>query len=165
VEEYKGWPCYEEIPDGWHIDKTAGSPLHGYEFIINGSPLRGGKRALARVYKDALRVCTPSCPVSKIEQPRETKQVQIIDENYCKTVNELARKKFEMRLLADIRVDLMVCEIEGWDKMEYIEELKALINGLVSRSNGVANNRFNLIGDNHDREHPSCDGDTICDGN
>ena len=58
MEEYKGWPCYEEIPDGWHIDKTAGSPLHGYEFIINGSPLRGGKRALVRVYKDALRVST-----------------------------------------------------------------------------------------------------------
>ena len=70
--------------------------------------------------------------------------MQIIDENYCKTVNELARKKFAMRLLADIRVDLMVCEIEGWDKMEYIEELKALINGLVGRSNGVANNGFNL---------------------
>lgn len=51
MEEYKGWPCYEEIPDGWRIDKTAGSPLHGYEFIINGSPLKGGKRALARVYK------------------------------------------------------------------------------------------------------------------
>ena len=51
---------------------------------------------------------------------------------------------FEMRLLADIRVDLMICEIEGWDKMEYIDELKTLVNSLVGRSNGVANNDFKL---------------------
>jgi hypothetical protein len=144
VEQYKGWQLYEAMPEGFRIDKTAGSPLHGYEFIINGSPLKGGVRALLRVHTDSLRVCTPSCPVEKIEQPRETKQVQIIDENYCKTVNELARKKFEMRLLADIRVDLMVCEIEGWNKLEYLEELKNLINGLGSNSNGKANNEFDL---------------------
>jgi hypothetical protein len=144
MEQYKEWQVYEAMPEGFRLDKSAGSPLHGYEFITNGSPLKGGVRSLLRVHLDALRVCTPSCQVAKTEQPEETKQVQIIDENYCKTVNELARKKFEMRLLADISVDLMVCEIEGWDKMEYIEELKALINGLVGRSNGVANNQFDL---------------------
>ena len=142
MEEYKGWPCYEEIPDGWRIDKTAGSPLHGYEFITNGSPLKGGKRALVRVYKDALRICTPA---KKTMEPventnKESKTVQVIDENYTRTVNDLARKKFEQKLLADIRVDLMVCEIEGWNKLEYLEELKNLINGLVSNSNGMTNN-------------------------
>lgn len=146
MEEYKGWPCYEEIPDGWHIDKTAGSPLHGYEFIINGSPLKGGKRALARVYKDALRVCTPTMktiePVENIN--KESKPVQIIDENYTRTVNDLARKKFEQKLLADIRVDLMICEIEGWDKLEYLCELKSLINGLGSSLNGIANDSCDL---------------------
>jgi hypothetical protein len=147
VEEYKGWLCYEEIPDGWHIDKTAGSPLHGYEFIINGSPLKGGKRALARVYKDALRVCTPTKKtIEPVENTnKESKTVQVIDENYTRTVNDLARKKFEQKLLADIRVDLMVCEIEGWNKLEYLEELKNLINGLGSNSNGMANNCSNLI--------------------
>jgi hypothetical protein len=136
VEHYKGWEVYEAMPDGFRLDKSSGSPLHGYEFITNGSSLKGGVRALIRVHPEALRVCTPSCQVAKIDKPIESKQTQVIDENYCKSVNELARKKFEMRLLADIRVDLMVCEIEGWDKMEYIEELKALMNGLVSRSNG-----------------------------
>ena len=34
------------------------------------------------------------------------------------------------RILADIRADLMVCELERWDKLEYIEELTELINGL-----------------------------------
>lgn len=146
MEEYKGWPCYEEIPDGWHIDKTAGSPLHGYEFIINGSPLKGGKRALARVYKDALRICMPTMKtIEPVENTnKESKTVQVIDENYTRTVNDLARKKFEQKLLADIRVDLMVCEIEGWNKLEYLEELKNLINGLVSNSNGMANNEFDL---------------------
>jgi hypothetical protein len=146
VEEYKGWPCYEEIPDGWHIDKTAGSPLHGYEFIINGSPLKGGKRALARVYKESLRICTPTMKtIEPVENTnKESKTVQVIDENYCKTVNELARKKFEQKLLADIRVDLMVCDIEGWNKLEYLEELKNLINGLGSNSNDMANNEFDL---------------------
>lgn len=33
----------------------------------------------------------------------------------------------ELRLLADIRADLMVCELEGWDKKEYIKELQKLI--------------------------------------
>ena len=147
MEEYNGWPCYEEIPSGWHIDKTAGSPLHGYEFITNGkSMLSGGKRALARVYKSALRVCTPEPDATKTEEKQleESKPVQVIDENYRRTVNDLARKKFEQKLLADIRVDLMVCEIEGWNKLEYLEELKSLINGLGSSTNGMANNEFDL---------------------
>lgn len=130
MEQYNGWPTYETMPDGYWIDKNAGSPLHGYEFIINGSPLKGGKRALLRVHPHALKVCTPSCEIEKIEPVKEKKPAQIIDENYCKTVNELARKKFEMRLLADIRIDLMVCELEGWDKLEYIKELKELINSM-----------------------------------
>lgn len=31
--------------------------------------------------------------------------------------NRLAREKMKLRLLADIRMDLMVCELEGWDKV------------------------------------------------
>lgn len=131
MEQYNGWTVYETMPDGFWIDKNAGSPLSGYEFIINGSVLKGGKRALLRVYPNALRVCTPSCQPAEAEQPKESKQLQVIDEHYCRTVNELARKKFEVRLLADIRVDLMVCEIEGWDKKEYIKELKELISSIT----------------------------------
>ena len=35
--------------------------------------------------------------------------------------NRLAREKMKLRLLADIRMDLMVCEMEGWDKLEYLD--------------------------------------------
>lgn len=42
-------------------------------------------------------------------------------------LNRLAREKMKHRLLADIRADLMVCELEGWDKLEYLDELQAMI--------------------------------------
>lgn len=44
--------------------------------------------------------------------------------------NRLAREKMKLRLLADIRMDLMVCELEGWDKLEYLDELLALVQEL-----------------------------------
>lgn len=47
-----------------------------------------------------------------------------------KALNRLARKQIKLRLLADIRFDLAVCEIEGWDKLEYLNELKSMIDDL-----------------------------------
>lgn len=47
-----------------------------------------------------------------------------------KTVNDLARLKFQEQMLKEIRFDLMVCEIEKWDKKEYINELKQLLNSI-----------------------------------
>ena len=44
--------------------------------------------------------------------------------------NRLAREKMKLRLLADISMDLMVCELEGWDKVEYLDELLALVQEL-----------------------------------
>ena len=49
-----------------------------------------------------------------------------------KTLNDLARHRMIHRLLSDIRIDLEVCEIEGWDKMEYIKTLQKEIGGLGS---------------------------------
>lgn len=141
ITEYKGWPCFESLPEGWKFDKSAGSPLHGYEFITNGkSIINGGKRALCRVCKESLKVVTPPIDHQSVtHEAKEEKPVQVIDANYMRTVNELARKRFELKLLADIRVDLMVCEIEGWDKQTYIDELHGLINGLkILQSDGAA---------------------------
>ena len=69
--------------------------------------------------------------VEKVEKKVNTKD-KIIDKQTAKTANELARKKFEEKLLQDIRADLIICEIEGWDKAEYIKELKGLINSIGS---------------------------------
>lgn len=47
-----------------------------------------------------------------------------------KALNNLAREQIKLRLLADISLDLAVCEIEGWNKLEYLNELKSMIDDL-----------------------------------
>lgn len=60
-----------------------------------------------------------------------------------KALNDLARHRMIHRLLADIRIDLEICEMEGWDKMEYIQTLQKEIGGLgnadriTERSTGI----------------------------
>lgn len=51
----------------------------------------------------------------------------------AKALNELCRHKMIEKLEKDILQDLMVCEIEGFDKMEYLEMLRNLINGFFTR--------------------------------
>ena len=58
--------------------------------------------------------------------------VIIPDKETAKALNDLARHKAIVRLLADIRIDLEICELEGWDKTEYISRLKALLNSIGS---------------------------------
>ena len=48
--------------------------------------------------------------------------------NINKTLNTLARHRMIERLYRDILIDMTVCEIEGWDKMEYIKDLQEVIN-------------------------------------
>ena len=58
----------------------------------------------------------------------------IINTNCALSLNRLARGQMKLKLLADIRTDLMVCEIEGWSKMEYLNELKELIDGFFEQT-------------------------------
>lgn len=52
INTFRNWELFEELPNGWKIDKSCGSPLHGFEFCTNRiSILKGGKRALVRVKK------------------------------------------------------------------------------------------------------------------
>lgn len=62
-ETYKNWQLFDDMPSGWVIDKTCGSPLAGYVFINNRtSILRGGKRALLRMRQpqEKLRIDAPT---------------------------------------------------------------------------------------------------------
>ena len=43
-------------------------------------------------------------------------------------LQKLARHQMICKLYADILQDLMVCDIEGWDKTEYIKELQDCLN-------------------------------------
>ena len=64
--------------------------------------------------------------------------VIIPDKETAKALNDLARHRMILKVLADIRMDLDICEMEGWDKAEYINQLKDLLNS------------FETKGDHHD---------------
>lgn len=133
IKEFRGWALLDEMPEGWRIDKNCGSPIFGYVFVTNGkSMFNGQKRALLRVRHAPASETLEAC-IERIS-PQENKPVQVIDDNYLRTVNELARQKFEHRLLNDLMVDLTICEIEGWCKTEYLEELKNLINSIGEKN-------------------------------
>lgn len=57
-----------------------------------------------------------------------------LDNQTRRAFNQLAREQLKRKLLADILVDMKICEIEGWDKLEYLNELKNLINGFYERN-------------------------------
>ena len=43
-------------------------------------------------------------------------------------IERVAREKAKLRLLSEIRMTLEICDLEGWDKSEFIKELQELIN-------------------------------------
>lgn len=56
--------------------------------------------------------------------------VSVPDKATAKALNDLARHQMIYKLLADIRMDLAICEVEGWSKTEFINQLKQLINSI-----------------------------------
>lgn len=128
------WKILDEIPIGWKIDKTAGSPVARTVFITNGkSVLYGQERALLRQNKTIVAD-------EKKYVTIETKKDPVAPVDYqfpAKIFNDLARKKMQEKLLQDIRVDLMICEIEGWNKKEYILEIVKLVASLSESQKGM----------------------------
>lgn len=56
VGYYKDWwPLFDAIPEGWVVEKNAGSPLHTHVFVNNGKSILSGeqKKGLAPVERDA----------------------------------------------------------------------------------------------------------------
>ena len=47
-------------------------------------------------------------------------------------LNTLAREQMKYKLMADIRVDIEVCKLEGIDYKEYLQELKSIIDGFLN---------------------------------
>jgi HD superfamily phosphodiesterase len=129
--KYRYWDILEELPEGWVIDKTAGSPAPNTLFITNGKSAISGKqkRALLKI-KIKKDINTPKnemlsdCIIDNKEVLDKTETIIFP----AKTVNDLARLKFKEQILKEIMFDLMVCEIEKWDKKEYINEIKKLLN-------------------------------------
>jgi len=129
---FRDWDILEDLPEGWVIDKTAGSPAPNTVFITNGkSVLNGQKRALLKV-EPKRDINTPKNEIVKNHFVEANKMIEKTEIPIfpAKTVNDLARLKFKEQLLKEIMFDLMVCEIEGWDKKEYIKEIRNLINSI-----------------------------------
>lgn len=128
MEKYRDWNIFEELPQDWIIDKTAGSPAPNTVFITNGkSVLNGQKRALLKVKCEKIK--EQEKPKYFVEANKMVEQVANINVPFpYKTVNDLARLKFKEHILKEIMFDLMVCEIENWDKKEYINEIKTMLN-------------------------------------
>lgn len=53
-----------------------------------------------------------------------------LDKETRLALNRKAREELKLKILADIRFDIEVCKIEGWDHLEYLHELKELIESL-----------------------------------
>ena len=53
----------------------------------------------------------------------------ILETKDCaKALNDLARHQLRVKLEADILMDMQICELEGWDRMEFINQLRDLLN-------------------------------------
>lgn len=62
--------------------------------------------------------------------------VIIPDKDTARTLNDLARHQAIVRILNDIRIDMEICEIEGWDKTEYLNLIRQLLNSIGGQNNG-----------------------------
>lgn len=56
--------------------------------------------------------------------------IELIGDEAPRKLQELARHQIIAKLYNDILADMQVCEIEGWDKMEFIRLLQTAINSL-----------------------------------
>ena len=50
-----------------------------------------------------------------------------------KIYNQLPRHEMILKLLADIELDMVICELEGWDRTEYIKMLYNEIEPLYQK--------------------------------
>lgn len=57
----------------------------------------------------------------------------------ARALNTLAREQLKHRLLADIRIDIQICQLEGWDYKEYLLELKKLIDSFLKKKKSKKN--------------------------
>lgn len=146
--KYRDWNILDTIPEGWVIDLTAGAPAPNTVFITNGKSVISGlqKRALLNVQPKETKFEVYVPKIDHIVGATEKVETQPFP---AKSVNTLARLKFKEQLLKEITFDLMVCEIEGWSKTEYINELKSLIDSIDTKptqrvKNNIAQQKLDL---------------------
>jgi len=65
--------------------------------------------------------------------------VIIPDKETAKALNDLARHKAIVRIFNDIRMDMEICEIEGWNKSEYLNLIRQLLDSIGRQNDGRLN--------------------------
>jgi hypothetical protein len=119
---------FETMPDGWRLDSSWGSPVSGYAPICDGvSRLRGGRKGLLKI---AETVEEPAAQRPAQKPPETPKAVETVEDAKATAwvQNELARAQMKHRLMADLLMDLRICQLEGWPADEYVCGLKELID-------------------------------------
>lgn len=48
-------------------------------------------------------------------------------------LNRLAREQMKAKLLNDILLDMTICQLEEWNVIEYLQELKELIDSIINK--------------------------------
>ena len=56
-----------------------------------------------------------------------------IDQKTAKRLNTLAREQMKHKLLNDILIDLTICDLEGWGKMEYLNDLYEMLRDITRK--------------------------------
>ena len=142
LKEIRQMQKFDEMPEGWKLDTTWGSPEHGWTPICNGkSILNGGLKGLLRLNKQAIQepVSASTVSISIPEVKRELTKEEA--KEVALAMNKLAREKFKEKLMQEILFDLSVCKIEGWPIKQYVNDLKNLIDDVFRRMNkGSAKN-------------------------
>lgn len=163
IGSHKGWwDIYDSLPDGWRVDPSkTGSPIHDCVFITNGKSIfDGGKRALLKVDKKPLKQLaskSSKLPDQKLigsdcfEQNQ--KPLPSADDlvQYPIVLNRLAREKFKQKLLQELVFDFKVCQLEGWNCLEYPYSLKVLIDEVVSKLEIATNARISKSRSPHEQ--------------
>ena len=51
MKTFKHYKIFETLPNGWKLDKTTGSPLHGYAVVVSAEKIDGfyRKRHLCKI--------------------------------------------------------------------------------------------------------------------
>ena len=71
--------------------------------------------------------------------------VIIPDEDTARALNDLARHTAIVRILNDIRMDMEICEIEGFDKNEYLNQIRQLLNSIGGAKQRTETHACDLI--------------------
>ena len=86
--------------------------------------------AIATSAKDLAQMC--NCTENAVYVGVSLAKAGVARSRFVKV--EVDMIEIKTRLYQDILLDMTVCDIEGWDKLEYLRELKELIDGFFKQT-------------------------------